>query len=809
MTLRGGPHAMSIPMSHRLPQSVEGAVQRVQMAARSAAERTVTCLGLAASASNNILQRDALLGGQYELNRKLAIFAMTFNESLDRDVAREVGTAPPSANAASQWDALSLVDDHEVEIQVSADRFALEIVHVCEWEIRELDAYMDSLFEVRRQGSQRNPLRPELVGQAMLRAVEAVADRPEVRKVLGQEIGRALAQAMKQTYADIVEDLRHSGIKPTGLTVRQSPSALKGAAPGAAPAGQAAAANDANLARSAAPAHGLTSSGRLAPSDPGAMPGAPRQRPHGLPGRYDAPTLGAVDVGLMDLIRRLAASGQGATAPAEGWSAHSGSDWDGALTGPGAGAPLANLIVAHREELRQAATGSLDHMVIDVVGSLFEQILADAKVAPQMARQIARLQLPVLRAALGDRSFFSSRKHPVRRFVNRIASLGCAWDDFDSPQAKAFLQRVRELVEEVVEGDFDQVALYEAKLDALAEFVDQQAHQELTEQGQADTLLAHKENQARAGQRLGQQLDSALQGLPVPGFLREFIGQTWSRAIATQEVGTQADAPTATRLRRAVRDLVMSVQPKGDLEQRKFFLRALPQLMKDLNLGLDSLQWPQAQRSSFFSQLLPAHAEALKGQALSTLDFNLLSRQVDLALSVPTVQAADLARIAVLQEALDINCFSAAEAQSIGLLDEKAIDWNGSLDIDLSAEPSLTAVDIRIDGLPEPEAAEPTLGKSLADHVQIGFAYQMHLEGAWKKVRLTHVSPGRSFFVFSHGQKSRRTLSMTYRMLSRMCETQRLRAFENAYLLERATARARRQLAGMRTGAAQAAPLAA
>jgi hypothetical protein len=42
---------------------------------------------------------------------------------------------------------------------------------------------------------------------------------------------------------------------------------------------------------------------------------------------------------------------------------------------------------------------------------------------------------------------------------------------------------------------------------------------------------------------------------------------------------------------------------------------------------------------------------------------------------------------------------------------------------------------------------------------------------------------------------------MTYRMLSKMCESNRLRAFESAYLLERATARARQQLAQLRVGA--------
>ena len=151
--------------------------------------------------------------------------------------------------------------------------------------------------------------------------------------------------------------------------------------------------------------------------------------------------------------------------------------------------------------------------------------------------------------------------------------------------------------------------------------------------------------------------------------------------------------------------------------------------------------------------------------------------------------------------------FTPAEARAVGLVDESAVDWSRSVDIDLSAEPEVTARDIDIAGLPTPEAVEPTSGKSLADHVQIGFAYQMQLQGEWQKVRLAHVSPGRSFFVFTHGAKQRETVSMTHRMLVKLCEAGRFRAMESAYLLERATARARRQLDALTP--ARAAPAAA
>ena len=838
----------------RLPANLESAVQRVRMAARTAAEHTVDSLGLAALATHQVLQRDALLGAQYELNRKLAIFALTFNEALDTDVARQAGTLLPTPGPAvtpdslvASWESLTLVDDHEVEIHISADRFALEITHACEWEIRELDAYMGTLLGLGAADHDRNPLRAEVVGQAMIRAIAAVSDRPEVRKVLSTEIGRSLALAMRQTYGDMVADLRHAGVRPVGLSVRHTPvrSASvhgglgSGAAPGESGYG------------GAPPAHVASGYGRFS-----------GQSGHSAPSRHSAPSahaahaaqavhaaqaapsgrggfatstrggaghsLGRVDAEMMSLIRRLTqgvgdgdaaglATGHGAGADpgfAQQGSTHrscagqasAGLDWAHPAASPhGARLIAPNQILAYRDELRQAATGTLDHMVIDVIASLFEQILSDAKVPPQVARQIARLQLPVLRAALGDNRFFSSRRHPVRRFINRIASLGSAVDDFEGDEGRALLAQVASLVQEVVDGDFEQIEVYEQKLHALETFIAGQARERMQAFGAADVVLGRKEDLLRVQQRFAQELDSALQGLPVPGYLRDFLASTWSRAIASAALDIGGDAALTERLRDAGRELVMSVQPKGTPAQRQVFLRKLPQLMKDLNTGLDRIRVPEAERRQFFAQLLPAHAESLKGQSLSTLEHNLLLRRVDGALATPVPRLVDLPAAgaastqaaAAVQALAGQSVFTAEEARAVGLIDEAAIDWSGSVDIDLGAEPEITTVDIDIDGLPSPEPVEPTRGKSLADHLQIGFAYQMQLQGDWQQVRLSHVSPARSFFVFTHGAKQRGTVSMTHRMLVKLCEGGRLRALENAYLLERATARARRQLAAL------------
>ncbi len=74
------------------------------------------------------------------------------------------------------------------------------------------------------------------------------------------------------------------------------------------------------------------------------------------------------------------------------------------------------------------------------------------------------------------------------------------------------------------------------------------------------------------------------------------------------------------------------------------------------------------------------------------------------------------------------------------------------------------------------------------------------MQGQWKKVRLTWISDGRSFFIFSHGQTHKQTISLTGRTLAKMCESGRFKAFEQSELIERATMRARRQLAALGSG---------
>lgn len=776
---------------HRLPPPLEAAVQRLRQAARETAERSVESLGLAALGAHGARQRDALLEAQFELNRKSAKFLLTFNDALDERLLRELGqpTAVPDgfgpAARDTRWDALSLVDDHEVDRQIRAERCGMEIGHACEWELRELETYVLAVLGEPQDERPRNPLRPEVVAHALLAAVDVVSEQPDTRQLLASECARSLGALLRGTYAGVIAEFRRHGVEPAGLAVRQRPAASGSRDSTSDPEtlGQAAEARASRPGRHSA--HGAMA----ARSGYGSGFGAVRAPAGGR-------VLGQVDPAVMNLLRRLAQTDPGPVS--SGWGGAEG------LPSPETslvGVPLSNVIRAHRDELRQASRGGVDHMVIDVIGFLFDQILADPKIPPPLAHQIARLQLPVLRAALGDPNFFSSRRHPVRRFVNRIASLAAAVDEPGAEESRALVTKVRELVTEVVEGDFDRIDVYEQKLSALEAFMAELLQRSGPADGAA-ALLAEKEDELQLRALYAQQLAGDLQDVAVPAFLREFLSQVWSRVLLKAD---SRGGDLGARLRRTARELVLSVHPKPSPVHRKQFLADLPKLMQELSEGLNLVGWPEAERRVFFGQLMPAHAESLKSQAVRALDLNLMAKQVEGALDKPLPSRETLRQsgtLPVLDQAIDEPALTREEAQRVGLLEESAVDWNGQVDIDLGEEPAAPAQPAApAPGLPAlADAPDPTRGRALADTLQIGFAYRMHLDDGWQKVRLTHISPGRTFFMFTHGTRQRRAVSLTHRMLLRMCETGRLCAYEQATLLERATERARRQLAALGHG---------
>ena len=848
----------------RFDTVVETALGRIQTAVSNAIDKVSSQLGpLALSATSNA-QRQLLMSAERDMQLKglqlQSIFTKQFKEQTDK-ASRSTQSAH-QAFSDTDWSALSLVDNAEVERSVTADRLAQALSVECEGELEALYAYMAGLQP--DASPERNPLRPQVVSKALLTALADLGSEADVIQVVSQHLGRVLGPELASGYAQIVTDMRAQGLKPQSLSVnrtRANTSQHGGfggdTGPATAPGTFSGSVSDSAGVRFGAPSgasfgghsgHGQAGYGHsgghshhgpitaeahmraaqaLSEMFGVSMPGAPLDgpAPMGLRAPRAPGSLPAANPDFQNLLRQIAvqapptnwaADFPGAYTPADhsgGFASASGQPGDQSA---GFGAPLmaVNLIRAHREELVRASGGAaLDQMVIDIVAALFDQVLSDPKVSPQMARQIARLQMPVLRVALGDMGFFNSRKHPVRRFVNRIATLSASFEDYDEGAGRACLERITALVNDIVDGDFDRMDLYESKLAELEAFIDAENAREAAENAAVAAMLNGKEADLRVQQRYMQILQRELSDVEMPDFVRDFLAQIWSQVQVMASARDGVESPFAQRMKKAGHDLALSVQPKGNPQLRKAFLLRLPQLMKDLNEGLGLIQWSEEAKQTFYAQLLPAHAECLKTPPQHDLTIRLLEQRLNTVekIAIPSrEEAANDPLPAALQNLQSpptltvVSAFSPTEMQEAGFVPEAAVVAEGPLDIDLDApgvaDPLLSEIDINLDSPPPPSS-----GMQLVHHIQKGTAYQMMMQGQWKKVRLTWISEGRNFFIFNHGHTHKQTISLTARTLAKMCEGGRFKAFEQSELIERATVRARRQLAALSSSARSAA----
>jgi hypothetical protein len=193
----------------------------IQLRTTAATVATRVSEELAATTSSGA-ERIAVLAAQQDLRRNLGRFQSAFHDALQEKVRHELEPRLDSKArpAATNWQSLSLVDDSEVEERMNHERIGQLISHECEWQLRDLAAYMGTITGTGRADEDRNPLRGDVLGAALYRGIEAVSDNADSRRILARDLGKAIAQAMPECYAEIVAGLQRRGIQPVTLKVR-------------------------------------------------------------------------------------------------------------------------------------------------------------------------------------------------------------------------------------------------------------------------------------------------------------------------------------------------------------------------------------------------------------------------------------------------------------------------------------------------------------------------------------------------------------------------------------------------------------
>lgn len=507
-------------------------------------------------------------------------------------------------------DTMSLIDDEVVVRQIEVDRLVIRLRDADELALGRINLTIAQLHGVSEVRERENPFRPYLLARALHEGLRELVRNDGQAKLLFDYLSTAMASKLGGYYTAILGVFQSRGLhgqlkaRPSALSRHERERAgwqlaaeqLLGNA-GAAQTGMddPAHATRANMlpklqnliaAQSAPPVNTIGSPNPALPGQPQELQdlvwnvfnqskGARRMRegpPASMP--PTAPRVTALDMQLRQLQQTAAA------AEAQ----------DDAVAQP----------LVLREQLAEVADSGADRVTIDLVALLFECINYDDQVPLALRKQLARLHIPFLRAALADQTMLHHADHPARRLLDQIGTL-CAGMTPGSPSAavtEAVIGRVLDKVLASFDTDPAVFASCGVELDAAVAPLLRTSDEAILYCSEA---MEEAEKASTGAAKAAEALAALLWPLRADTRVTGFVTDVWSRVLARGGVEYAALLP----------ELLWSAQEKNTPEDRAVLMKLLPRLVGRVREGLALLQLPADESKAALDQLVAVHMDVL------------------------------------------------------------------------------------------------------------------------------------------------------------------------------------------------------
>lgn len=497
----------------------------------------------------------------------------------------EIGRAP-QLDAVS-FESLSLVQNDDLEESVAQDTMVSKVMSRDAVALGHLTTRINTLVS-KKIDDRTNPLGPRALCEAFLDACRSLGVEIKVKLIIFKLFDKYVLTELDQLYAEANQLLITAGVLPE----------LKSAPPARRPQGRAP--GTARSAVAGGDAAGVVAD--MASEEVQEVFGALQAllsevRGSGLP-RREVPA-DAVPITSNDLMRLLSHLQQHL-------SAQKVDDIDVRYQ-------LDSLLTrASAKSGRSRVVGQVDDDVINLVSMLFEFILDDRSLPDSLKALIGRLQIPMLKVAVLDKTFFSRGSHPARRLLNEIASAAMGWSEQDDLQRDVLYQRIEQVVLRLLNDFVDDPGIFSDLLsDFLAYTGDERRRSELLEQRTRDA----EEGRAKAElarQQVEQALNERLLGRTLPEVVVRLLQEAWSKVMLLTCLKHGAESEEWRATLATMDDLIWSVEPHEAPEARMRLLELVPGLLKSLREGLTSAAFDPFSTSEFFSQLESLHVQAFQ-----------------------------------------------------------------------------------------------------------------------------------------------------------------------------------------------------
>ena len=699
-----------------------------------------------------------------ERNRLMVDFERNLRKLVDERMAGK----PEAKEHFSQLDVkkLTLVDTSAMDESVLSSNIIRVVENQCESELRELNRGIGYLLGRPDLEPAANPLAPTTIVEAFTQALHGIGGDERIKLAILKELNQTSLGDINAIYADLNRHIEGLQILPQqrAAAITRSPTAerVHGDGKGEQDAGPAPEIDlmavlqrlvNANMAMRSPAAKmpaGLPPGGIHVPSLDGAGPPSVSM---GFPAgafRFGAGGGAGAQMGQMG-GQRILITPELADALGRLQHGETGFDFGGApLHVTGLQQDMHNVLRDIQESPLGERANQLEAMTIELVAMLFDFIFETRDLPDSIKALIGRLQIPVLKAAMLDGAFFSKKSHPSRLLVNALADAGIGWSP-TMGQDDPLYRKIEQIVHRILDDFTDDVALFdELRKDLEAFLADEEKAAELTVQSTADEIN-QRDHQEIAQLVARSEIERRLREFPAPNFLASFLRDKWTGTLTQLYLHEGEESEAWMSALSTLDDLIWSVQPKRISDDRRKLVAMLRILLKQLHGGLHKLTWEPGERERFMSNLVEAHAAAVK----------------------PSLASAPLPTVAVAEAAIA----AAEEATAKGDI-EAATKARALAEAMTPAPPA-----------PEPEPVPESVQDRFAEvaaSLERGMWVEFEGEdGHLAFAKLAWVSPLRGTYLFTNRQ-GQKAVSLTADELAERFRSDRARLVEAAPLVDRA-----------------------
>lgn len=269
---------------------------------------------------------------------------------------------------------------------------------------------------------------------------------------------------------------------------------------------------------------------------------------------------------------------------------------------------LSSLLGADSDEQAVHALDQADDAVINLVSMLFDFIFDDQALATEIKALISRLQIPFLKAAIADKSFFTNEQHPARLFLNALARAGSQWSKSQGVSDPLY-RLIRESVFKVL-NDFDlDAGLFERLRSDIEDVVSRQENQQQrieerlqeVEQGKVLAEQSRRIVTVALQERIGQRA--------LPTVAISLIKDAWQQVLYLTCLRDGSGSEQWNRYLKILEVLIWSVLPKKDDAARAKLAELGPKLIVSLRKGLEAVGYDGSERRRLLEELAALHQQ--------------------------------------------------------------------------------------------------------------------------------------------------------------------------------------------------------